>query len=178
MDLAVEDGTLRATDVGKNVAIPGSVDLVATIVGLVDRKNVPNASMSAASATLKASLPPGQGFRADLHKGMRITVAGAGPAGATLVSDVLEVVDKGTLQLTDAASTTVTNATAILNRPDRVALNDYARASADVVSIDLGDRTVTDAAMTVGQRGLNSATAKFSSVDLGKSVTIRRRACL
>jgi hypothetical protein len=167
------DGTLRATDVGKDIAVPGAVDVVATIARLLDRKDADNASMDAGSAILQASLPAGQGFRADLHKGKRITVAGAGPGGARLVTDVLEVPDRSTLELADAASTSVTNAKAILNRPDRVALSDYARASTDGVTIDVGDRTVNDAAMTVGQRGLSSATAKFSSLDLDKSVTVR-----
>jgi hypothetical protein len=129
--------------------------------------------MQAGSVILQASLPAGLGFRADLHKGKRITVEGAGLAGATLVTDVLEVPEKSTLELADAASTSVTNAKAILNRPDRLTLSDYARASVDGVTVDLGDRTVSDAAMTVGQRALNSATAKFSSLDLDKSVTIR-----
>ena len=38
--LAHPDGTLRATDVGKIVAIPGAADLVATIAALVARKEV------------------------------------------------------------------------------------------------------------------------------------------
>jgi hypothetical protein len=172
-DLTAADGTLRASDVGKNIAIPGAIDLGASIAGLLDRKDVPNASMNAASPILKASLPPGEGFRADLHKGLRITVKGAGPGGTTLVTDVLDVVDKSTVRLANAASEAVTNAEAILNRPDRVALSDHARASVAGVTVALGGRTFSDAAMTIGQRGLNSATAKFSSLDLGKSVTIR-----
>jgi Right handed beta helix region/Protein of unknown function (DUF1565) len=172
-DLTALDGTLRASDVGKNIAIPGAADLVASVTGLLDRKDVPNAAMGAASPILTAALPPGEGFRADLHKGLRVTVEGAGLGGATLLGDVLEVVDKSTLRLSEAASTAVTNAKAILNRPDRVALSDYARASVEGLAVALPGRTVSDAAMTIGQRGLNSASAKFSSLDLGALVTIR-----
>ena len=43
------DRNLRATDVGKNIAIPGAADLFAPIAELVDRKDVANASMPAGS---------------------------------------------------------------------------------------------------------------------------------
>src|SRR5438034_10058709 len=36
-DFTAVDGALRATDVGKNIAIPGALDLVATIAALPDR---------------------------------------------------------------------------------------------------------------------------------------------
>jgi hypothetical protein len=166
------DRNLRATDVGKNIAIPGASDLVAPIAQLVDRKDVANASMAAGSTTLTAPLPPGQGFRADLNLGQRITVAGAGFGGSTLVSDVVQVLNATTLTLANAAATTVAQAVAILNRPDLVALDNHARANADNVTVNLGDRTVVDAHMTVGSRGLQSPTARFSSVDLGKVVSI------
>ncbi|PWU08495.1 MAG: hypothetical protein C5B51_07760, partial [Terriglobia bacterium] len=166
-------GTLRASDVGKNISIPGAIDLVATIADLIDRKDVSTAAMTAGNTTLTATFQPGQeGFRADLDVGLRITVAGAGPGGSTLLSDVVAVLSQSSIRLADAASTTVINALAILNRPDRVALSDYARASTAGVTVDLGNRTIVDGAMIVGQRGLTSETAKFSSLDLGKSVTI------
>ena len=41
------------------------------------------------------------------------------------------------------------------------------------MTVDLGDRTVSDAQMVVGSRGLHSQTARFSSLDRGKVVTIR-----
>lgn len=166
------DRNLRATDVGKNIAIPGAADLVAPIAQLVDRKDVANASMGAGSTTLTAPLPPGQGFRADLNLGQRITVSGAGPGGSTLVSDVVQVLNATTLTLANAAATTMAQAVAILNRPDLVGLDNHARANADNVTVNLGDRTVVDAHMTVGSRGLQSPTARFSSIDLGKVVTI------
>lgn len=166
------DRHLRATDVGKNIAIPGAADLVAAIAQLVDRKDVPDASMTAGLPTLTAQLPPGQGFRADLNLGQRITVAGGGQGGSTLVSDVAEVVNPTTLTLADVAGATVAHAAAILNRQDLVALDNHARATADNVTVDLGGRSVVDAHMTVGSRGLQSPTAKFSSLDLGKVVTI------
>jgi hypothetical protein len=174
VELTAEDGTLRGTDVGKQIAIPGAVDLVATIAELLDRKDVEHASMQAGSAVLTAFLTPEDGFfRADLHTGLRITVVGAGEDGATLVSDVLQVTGPTTLELTEPAATTVPDAVAVLNLRDRVALSDYARATATDVSVTLRDRVVTDARMIVGQRGLVSGTAGFSSLDLGTVVTIR-----
>ena len=41
--LTDSDGILRPTDVGKNIAIPGAKDLVATIVGLIEHREVKNA---------------------------------------------------------------------------------------------------------------------------------------
>jgi transposase InsO family protein len=104
---------------------------------------------------------------------MRITVAGAGPGGSTLVSDVEEVVHASTIILADATSAAVSNVEVILNNPDRVALSNYARRDVSGLTVDLGDRFVDDAAMRIGARGLESATARFSSLDLGKQVTIR-----
>ena len=127
------DRKLRAIDVGKSIAIPGAVDLVASIAELEVRKNVANASsMTAGNNTLIAVFPPlEQGFRADLNLGQRITVAGAGPGGSTLVSDVVQVINTTTIKLADAAATTVVQATAILNRPDLVGLDNHARANED-----------------------------------------------
>ncbi len=161
------DGGLRETDVGKNIAVPGAADLVATIARLVDRKDVENASMTAGQTTLTASFTnPSEGFRASLHTGHRIVVDGAGPAGQPLLTDVLEVVNPTTLRLAEAASTTVAGVKATLNRPDFVGLSNYARRSVTTVSVDLGDRLINDARMTIGGRGLESQTAKFSLLDL------------
>jgi hypothetical protein len=85
------DGNLRATDIAKNIAVPGAIDLVAPIAALVDRKDVANASMDAGSQTLTALLPPGEGFRDELNLHQSITVAGAGPGGETLVTEVVQV---------------------------------------------------------------------------------------
>jgi hypothetical protein len=177
--LTVRDGVVRQTDVGKRIAIPGAVDLVATISGLIARKDVASASMVAGSAILTAVLTPQEGFfQRRVHKGLRITVAGAGPAGTTLATDVLDVTGPTTLELADPASDAVTGARATLNRRDIVTLSDYGRATAVDVTVDLSDRVVTDAGMVVGQRGLSSVSARFSSLDLGKSVTIRAAGCL
>ena len=171
--LGVADGTVRPTDVGKRIAIPGAVDLVATISGLIARKDVASTSMVAGSATLTAVLTAQEGFfQRRVHKGLRITVAGAGLGGATLVTDVKDVTGPTTLELADPATEAVIGAPATLNRRDLVALSDYARATAVNVTVDLADRVVTDAVMVVGQRGLRSATAGFSSLDLDKQVTI------
>jgi hypothetical protein len=63
--LGVADGTVRPTDVGKRIAIPGAVDLVATISGLIARKDVASTSMVAGSATLTAVLTAQEGFFQD-----------------------------------------------------------------------------------------------------------------
>jgi Right handed beta helix region len=94
--LTSPDGGLRATDVGKNIAIPGGDDL-----------------------------------------------------GADLDVTIISV-----------------------DRPDFVGLSNYARRSVAGVTVDLGDRVIHDAAMTLGGRGLTSPTAKFSTRDVGKRVRI------
>jgi hypothetical protein len=94
--LTSPDGGLRATDVGKNIAIPGGADL-----------------------------------------------------GADLDVTIISV-----------------------DRPDFVGLSNYARRSVAGVTVDLGDRVIHDAAMTLGSRGLTSPTAKFSTRDVGKRVRI------
>jgi len=169
------DGNLRATDVGKNIAVPGAVDLSARITELVDRKDVADASMEAGILTgefLTAVFAPKKDPFGPHNVKQRITVAGAGPGGATLVSDVVEFIDKNTLRLATPAATTVKHVKAILNRADRVALDDHARANANNVTVDLGDRIIHDGSMTIGGRGLDSRTARFSSLDLKKKVDI------
>jgi hypothetical protein len=181
--LTDSDGIFRPTDVGKNIAIPGAIDLIATIARLVDHRQVRNAAMDAAGGEprrLTGTLfdpekPAGQDeepFLASVHVGRRITVAGAGPGGSTLVTDIAAVINATTIELAGAAATTVSNIEVILNRPDRVALSDYARRTVSNLTLDLGDRAINDGAMTIGGRGLESETARFSSLDLGKEVTI------
>lgn len=173
--LTSPDGGLRATDAGKNIAIPGAADLIATIASLADRTDVKKASMTAGSNVLTAIFadPQEERFRADLHRGRRIVVSGAGPGGQPLLTDVVKVRDQATLELVDAASTQVTGVLATLNRPDFVGLSNYARRSVADVSVDLVDRVINDAGMTLGSRGLTSQTAKFSLLDLDKMVTIQ-----
>ena len=177
------DGILRPMDVGKNIAIPGATDLIAKIANLIDRREVRNAAIDVGQHPnrLKGTLfdptkPVGQDeepFLESVHKGRRITVAGADPDGHTLVSTIAHVLDSSTIELADAASKSVSNVEVILNKGDRVALDDYARRTVANVMVDLGDRSIGDAEMTVGGRALFSETAGFSSVDLGKEVTIR-----
>jgi hypothetical protein len=179
--LTDSDGTLRPTDVGKNIAIPGAADLVATIAGLVDRGDVKNVVMGGPDMTSKqlkgVLFNPGNPnpvpFRADLHVGRRITVAGAGSGGGTLLTNIASVLSDTLIELEHDFQTPVTGSTAILNREDRIALGNYARRSVENVTVDLGDRTITDAQMIVGGRGLISQIAKFSSLDLDKQVTIK-----
>jgi hypothetical protein len=102
--LSAPGGALRQADVGKHIAIPGAVDLVATVSGLLARKDVASASMEAGGCTLTAVLTGADGFfQARVPEGLRITVAGAGPQGAPLVSDVSEMRSGTTLELADAA---------------------------------------------------------------------------
>ena len=165
--LASPDGGLRATDVGKNIAIPGGADLVAPIAGLVNRTDVKNASMTAGGTTLTAIFTDSREERfRSVHAGRRIVVFGAGPGGQPLLTDVAEVTDQMTLILADAASTEVTGVQATLNQPDSVALSNYARRSVANARVELRDRVITDAQMTLGSRGLTSKTAKFSRLDL------------
>ena len=78
--LTSPDGGLRATDAGKNIAIPGAADLTAKIASLADRTDVKNASMTAGCNRLTANFatPQEERFR-PLHVGRRIVVLGAGP---------------------------------------------------------------------------------------------------
>ena len=172
-------GGLRPDDVGKQVAVPGAADLVAVIADLAGRQEVLAASMAAGSAQLTGTLVdparPGNPlpFRNDLHAGRRITVAGAGPGGVVLLSGIAHVENATTVILDDAASTAVSGTEVIVNDPARVGLSNYARRTLDGLLVDLGDRSVSDAAVQIGGRGLVSGTARFSSLDLGKTVTLR-----
>jgi hypothetical protein len=173
----VLDGTVRPGDVGKHIAVPGAADLVTAIAGLSRDQEFPGA-MTAGSDRLMATLPPGDAFEQHVQHGLRITVAGAGPAGATLVTDVVSVPEPTTLQLAQAAATTVHTARTILNDPDLVMLDDHARATAAPFTVSLGDRTITVPGITVGENTLFSPGAAFSSEDLTKPVTIPAAGCL
>jgi hypothetical protein len=172
--LSAPGGGLRAADVDKRIAIPGAADLAATTARLARRKEVAG-RMTAGANTLVATFPDGddEGFQPRVHEGLRITVAGAGPAGSILVTDVQRVLGRATLELAADAATDVDGATTILNDPSRILLSDYARATVGGLTIDLGDRVINDGAMVVGQAALESATARFSSVDLDKQVVAR-----
>jgi hypothetical protein len=177
--LDVPGGTLRAGDVGKHIAVPGAVDLVTTIARLVRRKDCAG-TMAVGSDVLNAVLPPGaEPFSRRAHRGLRITVAGAGLGGATLVTDVADVLpDNTTLRLAQPAATAVSLAETILNQPDRVRLGNHVRASAAAFTLDLGDRAVAVPGIPVGQDVLLSPGAAFSSEDLTKTVTIPAAGCL
>jgi hypothetical protein len=170
-DLRALDGTFRPNHVGKHIAIPGAVDLVATLT------KFPKPNME----TAKASMVAGQNvltavdgdFRRRAHRNMRITVAGAETPGGTLLTDVDEVIDDTQLMLADAAVTTVQGAIAKLNMPDRVRLGDYSRAVTGQLTVPLIDRTLTDARIMIGDDILSSPTARFSSLDLGQQVTLQ-----
>jgi hypothetical protein len=176
--LTVAEGFLRPVDVGKLVAVPGAADLVATIASLVDERRVRNASMTAGAVRLTGTLFDPENpdndlaFRADLHVGMRITISGAGPGGEVLLSSVVAVVDATTIDLADAAAADVSNVDVILNDPGRVGLSNHARRKVENRIVDIGDRTIDDGSMEIGARGLVSASARFSSLDVGKEVTI------
>jgi hypothetical protein len=177
-------GGLRPGDVGKSVAIPGAVDLVETVAALVDHRQVRDASIDLAQPDVlrgtpfDPAKPAGQqdeAFVADVHEGQRITVAGAGSSGNTLLTDVAEVLDATAIRLAVPAAVAVDGVEVILNDPGVVTLSNYARRSVSGLTVDLGDRTIDDAQMVLGGRGLRSDTARFSSLDLTtppKQVTI------
>jgi hypothetical protein len=183
--LHAPEGSLRATDVGKNIAIPRAADLVATIA-LSRPLELRNAALTLDDPTkLTGTLfnpqtqkEDPQGLVARVHKDWRITVAGAGPGGETLLTTIAEVLDpppSKTVRLVDAASRAVApadNVKVILNDPKIAALSNYARRTVSDGHVDLGDRLITDARMTIGARELRSETARFSSLDVGKSVVI------
>jgi hypothetical protein len=172
--VAVPGGGLRAVDVGKRIAIPGAADLHAQITRLVRRTDV-TGRMDAGGSTLLATFPdPDDRFQRRVHEGLRITVAGAGPGGSTLVTDVRTVHEDGVrLELDAVAAAAVEGAETILNDPGRVLLNDHARRGVDGLTVDLGDRVVDDVAMILGHVAMTSATARFSSLDLDKPVVLR-----
>ena len=174
--LDVLDGPVRPGDVGKHIAVPGAVDLVTTIAELTRRTDCLG-TMTAGSDQLTAVLPHNQHFEQRVHRGLRITVAGA-RAGATLVTDVADVLGDTTLKLAQPAATSVSNAQTILNGPDEVKLDNHARATASAFTADLGDRAVTVAGIPVGENALLSPGAGFSSEDLTKPVTVPAAGCL
>lgn len=181
--LIESDGILRPKDVGKNIAIPGAVDLRTTIAGLAEHREVRDAKMTKDSPVLTGTLfdpAKKQGHRDEVftsaHIGRRITVSGAGPNQQTLVTDIVDLVEvlgKAQPVLAKPASQDVSGVRVILNKPDHVALGNYARRTVKDLTIDLKDRTITDGEMVIGGRALFSKTAKFSSEDLDKEVTIK-----
>ena len=122
----VHDGSILAGDIGKQISIPGAVDMDATIVELVDFRRIEGAAIVAGDDELTFSLEEGaDGFRDSVHEGWRITVQGAGAAGTRLVTSVAEVLEpRSKLRLAEPAVTGVSPTTAILNQPDRVRLSD------------------------------------------------------
>jgi hypothetical protein len=181
--LHAPEGGLRPVDVGKNIAIPGAADLDATIA-LARPREVQNATLTLDDPTRLTGTVANpvdhkvdtQGFVARVHEGWSITVAGAGPGGATLLTTIAKVLDSKTIRLADAASKAVAaadNVNVILNDPKVVELSNYARRTVADVQVDLGGRSIADARMTIGARGLRSETARFSSLDVGKPVKIK-----
>ena len=173
--VSAQDGSILAGEIGKQISIPGAVDMDAEILELVESRDIDGAAIVAGDDELTFALPDEtDGFRQSVHGGWRITVEGAGAAGARLVTSVAEVLEPRTrLRLADPAVTGVSPTTAILNEPGRVRLSDHARATVGPVTVHLKDRTVNDARMTVGSKVLRSATANFSADDLATPVTIR-----
>lgn len=174
------DSTLRSSDVGKHIAIPGAADLNATIVGLSDYREITGAAMAAGSPVLTGTLinpeknpPVVESFVKDRLVGRRITVEGAGSGNGTLVTDIIDFQEPNQLILAEPAVQAVSGVKVILNKPDHIALDDYARRCVNQLTIALKDRTIHDGEMIVGGRALFSETAKFSSLDLWTSVKIR-----
>jgi hypothetical protein len=174
--LAAEDGVFRTSDVGKLIALPGAVDLVTSLADFPKPKlDIDNAQMQAGSDILTAL---GAGFATRVHTGMRITVQGAGPDGNTLLSDVMTVIDDGTVRVADAAATTVVNTVAQLNVPDRVRMADYPRVAVGPLDLEVHGRPLPKATLTIGDPLLRCATGLFSSLDLGEQMTVPGAGCL
>jgi hypothetical protein len=77
----VHDGSILAGDIGKQISIPGAVDMDAMIVELVEFRRIDGAAIVAGDDELTFALEEGaDGFR-EVHEGWRITVQGAGAAG-------------------------------------------------------------------------------------------------
>jgi hypothetical protein len=112
-------------------------------------------------------------FVKDNLVGRRITVEGAGSGNSTLVTDILDFQEPNHLILAEPAVQAVSGVKVILNKPNHVALDDYARRCVNNLTIELNDRTIHDGEMIIGGRALFSKTAKFSSLDLCTRVTIR-----
>ena len=170
---------------GSCISIPGAADLVATTVSLFDAKEIALTDVvldeGSGSLTKLVSHPhrddpdptKDEPFFNSADIGKRIMVTGAGPIGGDLVTSVAGFVDKTTLILDEPAEQAVTGRRMVLNAPDRIGLDDYARADAENLIITLPDgRTVTDAEIFKGQAALRSETAKFSVKDLGQAVTL------
>jgi hypothetical protein len=101
--------------------------------------------MTAGSPMLTAPLGPGNGFRADLNAGQRVTVTDASPGGATLLSDVVGVINATTIRSADSASTTCR-----MPWPSLIGLtwSDWTTTSApapQALTVNLGNRVVSDA---------------------------------
>jgi hypothetical protein len=182
--LDVLDGALLPVDVGKHIAVPGAVDLKTTIAEL-ERRTDCLGTIRAGSNQLDATPRPGGPALDGAYRGLRITVAGAGPGGRTLVTDVTAAADAPgaspgdkTFTLAQPAAIAVALADTTLNDPDRVQLGDHARAGAAAFRVDLGDRVIQVAGMTVGQDVLVSPGAGFSSEDLTKTVIVPDAGCL
>jgi hypothetical protein len=113
----VHDGSILAGDIGKQISIPGAVDMDATIVELVEFRRINGAAIVAGDDELTFALEEGaDGFR-KVHEGWRITVEGAGAAGTRLVTSVAKVLEpRSKLRLADPAVTGVSPTTATLNR--------------------------------------------------------------
>jgi hypothetical protein len=174
--LAAEDGVFRNSDVGKLIALPGAVDLVTSLADFPKPKlDIDNAQMQPGSDILTAL---GAGFATRVHTDMRITVQGAGPDGNTLLSDVMAVIDDGTVQLADAAVTAVDDAIARLNVPDRVRMADYPRVAIGPLNLEVRGRPLPEATLTIGDPLLRCATGLFSSLDLGELLTVPGAGCL
>jgi hypothetical protein len=172
--VSVSDGSVIASEIGKRIAIPGAIDMHATIADHVEFRKIPGARIDADSNELQFALSQQNALVPSVHEGWRITVDGAGPDGSRLVSDVDTVIDPRTrLRLAHLASTSVQNTTAVLNERGRVRLSDHARATVGPLTVQLADRTITDAEMTVGSKVLRSQTAAFSERDLSTPVVIR-----
>lgn len=178
--LKAADPVFAAGDATKLIAIPGAVDLVATIADLGEYREVRNATMTPGSNVLTGVLfdpkknvdERDEPFKQDVHVQRRVTVEQAGPGGSTLLTTITTVNNGTSVELADNATNNVSGVKVVVNQPDLAVLSNYARRKVSDLIVGLGDRTINDGAMELGGRGLQSSSASFSSLDLDKQVTI------
>lgn len=115
---------------------------------LADSFSIAGAAMTSGSTTLTIS----SGGFTRAHVNVAVAVPGAGVAGATLYSSVRSWTDSNHVVLWDAAATSVAGVT---------------------LAFTAGQRTVTDGQVSnAGGTALQSATAHFTQVDVGKYITV------
>lgn len=165
------------TDIGKAINVVGAgvagATLITTISAFTAAQTVADGAMTASSATLNSAT---MGF-ASTDVGRSITVAGAGPSGATLVTSIAAFVSSTQVTLAVAASTTVSGASTTMG--SRVTLATAASTSVSSAAFILGtDNTAAfqNAIDNASGRGLGIL-VPFGSYRLNGTLNIANTGC-